>query len=204
MIGGWRPTPSPIGWRQRSRGLVELAGLALSCLCLRSRDGDCSWVTGSARGKLEDATAAAFACWPDYPAGQLAVARGRCDQWAKRGAEAGREALPPSAPYPWSVVGGHPGALLPGTHPVAMTVLGALSAPARERPPVCGGIKAGLRKLGEESRTGTLLGDRSGGSMRGCFGESAEDYPCLPIGPSISLKASYTSKLPKAVVLKPG
>lgn len=40
--------------------------------------------------------------------------------------------------------------------------------------------------------------------MRGCFGESAEDYPRLPIGPSISLKASYTSKLPKAVVLKPG
>lgn len=50
MIGCWRPTPSPIGWRQRSQGLVELAGLALSRLCARSS------------GKAEMATASWLLC----------------------------------------------------------------------------------------------------------------------------------------------
>ena len=46
---------------------------------------------------------AEVSCWPDYPADQLAVACGRCSQWAERGAEAGREAYPPAS-YRWSVV----------------------------------------------------------------------------------------------------
>lgn len=65
----------------------------------QGRNGDCSLVTGSACGELEDTTAATVACWTDYPADQFAVARRRCNQWAERGAEAGREVHPPSAPY---------------------------------------------------------------------------------------------------------
>lgn len=136
VIGCWRPTPSPIGWRKRSRGLVERRRTRSQLLGLRfpgqGRDGDCSLDTGSTRGELEAAAATAAARRPDYPAGQLAVARGRCNQWAKRGAEAGREPDPP--PGPFSVLGGLPGALLPSAHPAAACDPGAVGAPARGRP----------------------------------------------------------------------
>lgn len=38
--------------------------------------------------QLEAAAAATGVQWPDYPAGQLAVAGGWCDQWSQWGAEA--------------------------------------------------------------------------------------------------------------------
>ena len=141
MIGCRRPTPSPIGWRQRSRGLVELAGLALSCLGSRSR------------GKAEMATAAwllgrRVASWRMRPPLQslaglitqrpnsLLPVDDAINGLNEEQKQVGRlTLLLPLIGGRWSVVGGHPGAFLPGAHTVAMNDVGTLSSPAQGRPP---------------------------------------------------------------------
>lgn len=103
--------------------LQRLLGLPLS-LPVQGRDGDFGLASGTARGELEAAGAAGAARQPRVPAGPLPFARGRCDQRAKRGAEAGRELHPlPGAKACWpgrtAPLGGRPDARLPGAHAAA-------------------------------------------------------------------------------------
>ena len=70
---------------------------------MQGRDGDYDLAAGTAREELEAADASVAARLPRFPAGPLAVARGRCDQRAKRRTEAGRKPDPfpsPTASWP--------------------------------------------------------------------------------------------------------
>lgn len=127
-------TPHPLAdWVAAAKsGLVELAELSLSCVSSRSRD------------KAEMATAAwllgwRVASWRIRPPLQslaglitqrtnsLLPVDDAINGLNEEQKQVGRFTLL----LPLTVVGGHPGAFLPGAHPVAMNDLGTLSAPAR-------------------------------------------------------------------------
>lgn len=136
-------------------------------------DGDCSSAPGAAGGELEAAAAAAAPRRRRFPAGPLAVARGRCGQRAKRGAEAGREPDPRpgpkvSWPRPIALLGGRLGALLARAHAAAACAQRARGTQGGRGPQLqlCGDSKARLPELDEEAETGEL-GDRwcSGGGL---------------------------------------
>lgn len=94
----WVEAAKPgIGWSLWG-GLVAATSSALPQLPAQGRDGGGSLASGTAHRELEAADSADAARRPSVPAGPLPLACGRCDQRAKRGAEAGREAESTSGP----------------------------------------------------------------------------------------------------------
>lgn len=168
MIGCWRPTPRRLGggseardWWSLRGGLRAPSSGALPQLPVQGRDGDRSLASGSARRELEAPDSAGAARQRRVTAGPLPLARGRCDQRAKRGAEAGREPDPlpgPKACWPGRIalLRGRLDVPLPGAHPAA-------AVGVRERALVSTSLlwrqQSLAFELDKESETGRLLGD---------------------------------------------